>query len=178
MSRPSLIGIAGKARSGKDTVASFLVAHLGGYVYSFADPIRRMIAQLGIDMNDPYWKEHKEDIIPALGVSPRHMMQTLGTEWGREMINQDLWVAIARQRLLQSGPGMVIPDVRFNSEAEWIRKAGGRVVHLLRTDVVRVKEHSSEAGVTILPEDLVLLNNGSLEDLQFAVRSLFHGSQT
>lgn len=178
MSRPTIIGIAGKARSGKDTVANFVVAHLGGYVYSFADPIRRMIAQLGVDMSDPYWQEHKEDIIPALGVSPRHMMQTLGTEWGRELINKDLWVAMARQRLLHSGAGMVIPDVRFDSEAEWIRRAGGIVIHVRRCNVAAVKEHSSESGVTILPEDFVLPNNGSLEDLQFAVRSLLHGRQT
>lgn len=137
-----------------------------------------MICQLGIDMNDPYWQTRKEEIIPALGVSPRHMMQTLGTEWGRDLINRDIWITMAKHRLLQAGEGMVIPDVRFNDEAAWIRKAGGRVVHLLRNSVTPVKEHSSEAGVTILPEDLVLLNNGSLEDLQFAVRSIFSGYKT
>ncbi len=137
-----------------------------------------MIAQLGIDMNDPYWQERKEDIIPALGVSPRHMMQTLGTEWGREMINPNIWVTMAHQRVLHSGAGMVIPDVRFDSEAEWVRRAGGQIIHLRRSDAPKIKEHASEAGVTIHTEDLVLTNNGSLEDLQVAVRGLFNGNQT
>lgn len=178
MSRPTIIGIAGKARSGKDTVASFILAAVGGYRYSFADPIRRMIAQLGIDMNDPYWQARKEEVIPALGVSPRYLMQTLGTEWGRQLINPDIWITMAKHRLLQAGEGMVVPDVRFDDEAAWVRRAGGRVIHLQRDKVTPVKEHASEAGVTILPEDLVLTNNGSLEDLQAQVREIFSGYKT
>ena len=54
MPKNPLIGIAGPARSGKDTIANFIVATAGGYRYSFADPIRQMLRPLGIDMNDPY----------------------------------------------------------------------------------------------------------------------------
>ena len=111
-----VIGLHGRARSGKDTVANFILAQRGGYIYSFADPIRAMLVPLGIDMRDPYWQERKEEVIPAIGASPRRMMQTLGTEWGRELINPELWLILAKQLLLNCGPGMVIADVRFAVE--------------------------------------------------------------
>jgi hypothetical protein len=172
MSQPPIIGIAGRARSGKDTVANFIIAAIGGYRYSFADPIRAMLAPLGVDMNDPFWQERKEEPIPALGVSPRRMMQTLGTEWGRQLIHPDLWIIMAHQRLLSSGPGMVVPDVRFENEAAWVRKHGGRIIHVIRPDAKVVEAHASEDGIEMLDSDVQLLNSGTLEELQLSVREL------
>lgn len=172
MPQVPLIGIAGRARSGKDTVASFIIAAVGGYKYSFADPIRSMLVPLGVDMDHPYWKSRKEEIIPALGVSPRQMMQTLGTEWGRTLINPDLWMLLAQQRLLRSGPGMVISDVRFENEAAWIRKHGGRIIHVVRPDAQAIEQHVSEDGIEVLDSDAQLFNSGTLEELQISVREL------
>lgn len=174
MPQVPLIGIAGRARSGKDTVANFIIAAIGGYRYSFADPIRAMLAPLGVDMSDPYWQAHKEDPIPALGVSPRRMMQTLGTEWGRQLIHPDLWLFMTHQRLLQNGPGMVIPDVRFENEAAWVRKHGGRIIHVIRPDAKAVEAHASEEGIEIQDIDARLFNSGTLEELQISVRELLH----
>lgn len=173
MPRPPVIGLAGRARVGKDTAASFLLAAIGGYRYSFADPMRGMLLQLGIDMNDPYWIERKEDIIPALGRSPRYLMQTLGTEWGRNLVHPQLWLLLAQQRLLQNGPGMIVTDVRFENEADWVRSQGGRVVHILRDDATKVEEHASEAGVAVADDDLIIHNNGNLEEFQDRLRNLF-----
>lgn len=172
MPQAPLIGIAGRARSGKDTVANFIIAAIGGYRYSFADPIRAMLAPLGVDMNDPYWQARKEDVIPAIGVSPRRMMQTLGTEWGRNLINPDLWLVMAHQRLLRNGPGMVISDVRFENEAAWIRKHGGRIIHVIRPEAKAVEAHASEDGIEMLDTDAQLFNSGTLEELQLTVREL------
>lgn len=173
-----VIGIHGRARSGKDTVAHFILSTRGGHVYSFADPIRAMLRPLGIDMSDPYWLARKEDDIPALGVSPRRLMQTLGTEWGRELINPDLWLILAKQRLLAYGAGMIIPDVRFENEAEWIRSQGGRIIHVTRPGNVSVAPHASEGGVQLKDEDFRIINGGTLEDLQHTVREIFDVNQT
>lgn len=170
-----VIGIAGRARTGKDTVANFIIAAVGGYRYGFADPIRAMMVPLGIDMSDPYWQARKEDTIPVLNTSARRIMQTLGTDWGRNLISEDLWVMIAAQRLMQSGHGMVIPDVRFDNEATWIRKQGGRVLHLKRESAEAIQAHASEGGIEAHDEDMMLSNDGSLEDLQANVRALFDG---
>lgn len=171
-----IIGIHGKARSGKDTIANFLLALRGGYIYSFADPIRAMLIPIGVDMNDPYWLKHKEDVIPALGVSPRRLMQTLGTDWGRQMINGDLWLILAKQRLLNYGPGMIVADVRFENEAAWVRSQGGVMLHVTRPGVAPVEDHVSETGVVAAPADMKISNDGTLEDLQRFIHEAFGGS--
>lgn len=170
-----VIGIHGLARSGKDTAANFILAQRGGYIYSFADPMRAMLAAIGIDMRDPYWQENKEVVIPALGVSPRRMMQTLGTEWGRELIHPEIWLTLAKQRLLNQGSGMIIPDVRFENEAAWVRSQGGVIVYITRPGGVVVEAHSSESGVAILADDVRIVNDKGLYDLQKSVREVFDG---
>lgn len=170
--RPPVTGVTGKARSGKDTVVNFLIAAAGGYPYSFAGPIKTMLsAGFGIHMADPYWQAHKEDPIPAFGKSPRQMMQTLGTEWGRNLVHPDVWLLLAKQKLLEKGPGMVISDVRFENEAAWVRKVGGMIIHVQR-DALAVNPHSSEAGVEVAASDAIINNFGTLEELQERVKDL------
>lgn len=177
MSSYPVIGIAGLARSGKDTVANYILAARGyGYRYGFADPIKAMLIPLGIDCTDPYWTANKEAIIPSLGVSLRYLMQTLGTEWGRRLVNDDLWVTLAKSTVMTHGPGMIIPDVRFENEAAWIRAVGGRVIHLERDNRPQVLNHDSERGIARHAEDVVIKNNGSLQDLHQAITEMFNGT--
>lgn len=181
MAKHKLIGICGPARSGKDTTANFIVAaNHGFYRYSFAEPLYRMAyACFGTDFRAEEWQgAAKETAIPAIGKSPRQILQTLGTEWGRELINQDLWTILARRKLMINGPGMVISDVRFENEAKFIRDLGGVVVHIRRDDAIKVNPHASEAGVQIDNGDFVILNNGTLEELQSKVEGIFGEFQT
>lgn len=170
----SVVGIAGKAGAGKDTVADFIVAARGGYRYAFAEPIKQMLRILGIDMDSEYWKQHKEEPIAAYGSkSPRQLMQWLGTEWGRNMVDKDLWVTMAQAKLLELGSGMVISDVRMENEAMWVRRMGGLMIHVRRENVRQVNAHSTEDGIAVDSGDLVLNNNGTLEDLQQEVLRVF-----
>jgi hypothetical protein len=171
-----VIGIAGRARAGKSTAAELLLRiGAGRYLYSFADPIRHMLrAGLGIDLETPYWQMRKEDPIARFGGhSPRSLMQTLGTEWGRERVNADLWLTLAVDALHLQGPGMVIADVRFDNEAEWVRQQGGVLLHIERGKAPPVRPHASEAGVQQLPGDLRIFNESSLDSLHVGLAKLF-----
>lgn len=174
--RPPIIALHGKARSGKDTVCQFIISKYSGYRYGFADPLKRMIAAgFGIHGDDPYWVSRKETVIPALGRSPRYLMQTLGTEWGTRLVHPDVWVTLAYDVLRRKGPGMMIPDCRFENEAAWIRKQGGIVVHIVRNDAPPVLSHPSEHGIVRAAADKVLVNNAGLEELRDATYELLDG---
>ena len=171
-----LIGITGKAGSGKDTAANYLKQYYGFKGVAFADPIRRgMKAIIGLD---DYHFAHptKEEVLPEIGKSPRQMMQTLGTEWGRQLVNQDLWLILAGIQVMEwnsMGHDVVITDVRFENEAAWVREQGGVVWHILRGESVAAA-HVSEAGVYLHPhEDEVINNNGTLYDLYDQVIHLY-----
>lgn len=113
---------------------------------SFATPLKEM---LGCIVHDDYIKDDKERIIPHLGVSARYCLQTLGTEWGRNIINSEIWINIAKHRIQESEAQVfIIDDVRFDNEAKMILDMGGQVWNLSRDGVGGGDEHISEAGVT------------------------------
>lgn len=174
MSLPVIVGITGLPRSGKDTVADFLIAkHPGTYKYSFAEPIVNMLnAGFNQDFRSDYWTERKKEPIPLLGKSPRELMQTLGTEWGRHHVHPDLWVFLAAQRFIQTGDGMIIPDVRFENEADFVRKRGGVIIHVSKYDV-KSTGHVSDNKISAATGDFGVINDGGLVELQHTVEGLF-----
>lgn len=165
---PKVIGIAGPARCGKDTVADLLLArHPGWRKASFADPIKEMLkAGLGLS-DDQLWGEDKDWVDMRYGLSPRYMLQTLGTEWGRNLVHRDLWVLAMEQHI---GNGLIIPDVRFPNEAAFVRKHGV-LIHITGRGGID-GDHVSEAGVPACPSDLFVYNAGDLQDLQAHVEDL------
>ncbi|KTB97352.1 deoxynucleotide monophosphate kinase family protein [Pseudomonas sp. ICMP 10191] len=174
-----LIGLTGPARSGKTTAASHLAHDHGFECYAFADPLREGIMAIFNLSPDDFEGDKKEQPIDWLGRSPRQLMQLLGTEWGRHMISANLWVDLAEQNLdclsavFDGVPGFVVSDVRFENEADFIRKRGGTVIHLYRPDAAEVNPHISEAGVSVHPDDLVLTNDSGLQELYGALDELY-----
>lgn len=170
MKPTNLIALTGKAGCGKDTVGDYLVKHHGYVRVAFADPIKYGLnAIFGWTMAQWEDREWKEAIQSQFGKSPRQMAQTLGTEWGREQVHNDLWVILAMNRvksLLNEHVPVVITDCRFNNEAEVVRAAGGVVWHIVRPTVQAVAAHASEGGVDFYPNrDEIFKNAGTFQDL-------------
>lgn len=172
-----LIGIAGTAGSGKDTAADFLKLHYNYKSVAFADPIRAgMKAIAGLE-DKHFQHPTKEIVLVEFGKSPRQMMQTLGTDWARELVHKDFWLILAGkhvENIHKDGYHAVITDVRFENEANYVRSKGGVVWHLKRNGAGTEHVHASEAGVAFLDGDSVIDNNGSLLNLYMQVSEL-HG---
>jgi len=153
MNEKRIVGLAGPKGVGKSTFANQLVFeyYQEGLedivrIMSFATPLKEM---LGSIVHEDYIKEDKEKIIPHLGVSARHCLQTLGTEWGRNSINSEIWINIAKHRISESEAQVfIIDDVRFDNEAKMILDMGGEVWNLTRDSIGGGDEHISEAGVS------------------------------
>lgn len=156
-----IVGIAGPKRSGKDSLARLLSSSLNVEVHSFAAPIRQFVAGLlGWTLDE--LEDRKEWPVPWLdGVTARQMMQTLGTEWGRQMVHPELWLRSLAARMPEAGA--VVCDVRFDNEAEAIRKLGGRVIRLSRPGAGRGDEHASERPISDHLVDFEIANDGSLQ---------------
>lgn len=179
---PSLIGLYSSApQSGKSTVASYLTEH-GFYNIPFAGPLKRMIRTFlvqvgyGPDTIEHLITEGKEEKIPGIDVTPRHLMQTLGTEWGRTCVHPDVWLQCwqtTATRYIKSGTPVACDDVRFPNEAELIRSLGGELWLVERSSARRSTEHASEGGLDNFPVfDRRIVNDGSLLDLYQQVRQI------
>ena len=156
-STPRLIGLLGRKGSGKDTAALALLAR-GYQNIKFAgvlkDMIRVLLTYQGVDpliVERMVEGDLKEEPTAFLGgQTPRFAMQTLGTEWGRTLIADDLWVKTAIRR--SDGHETVITDVRFPNEMEAVVSAGGVCFGITADWIAPVEgEHESEA----LIDDLI-----------------------
>jgi hypothetical protein len=112
----------------------------------FAGPLKAMMAALGLTPAeiDGDRKELPCDLLR--GKTPRHAMQTIGTEWGRKLIGDDLWIRAWRAAVdrLPAGTPVVVDDCRFPNEAEAIKAAGGIIVRIERPGAGTASVHESE----------------------------------
>lgn len=99
MTTPLLIGLAGLKGAGKDTAAEWLCFHGFFERIALADPIKDgLAAMLGLNAYTFSEPALKETVIDWLGCTPRHLMQTLGTEWGQRYVARDVWTRIADRK--------------------------------------------------------------------------------
>jgi len=164
-----IIGLTGKARSGKDTVGKYLCENHGYARVSFAGPLKDMIGAL-LKLSPDELELNKDNQLPVIGYSPRELLQTLGTEWGRQILHENFWVDIARAEILSlqqrnECSGIVITDVRFENEATVIRDMGGIMAHIDRDCSIHIPKHSSEKGIKMDEEDYLIYNIGNKEEL-------------
>lgn len=169
-----LIGMTGLAGSGKDTVAQYLAERYDFAVISFADPLYQAVSAItGITVEKLHDRTIKEQPIKWLGRSPRELLQSLGTEWGRKMIHENIWVSIALERiatLTEKGHHVVVTDVRFDNEAMAIKLAGGLIWRVSRPGVHacvdECADHDSEKGVSDALVDDSILNDSTIDYLR------------
>ena len=172
-----IVGFTGPAGVGKDAAAGMLIHELRAMSITaagvaFATPIKDMAAALlraaGASVSDIEACKRDRDArpLPGVDITMRRILQTLGTEWGRELVDEELWIKVLLSRVdrLPFADVVVVPDVRFENEARALKERGGMIVRVER-DVEPVEAHASE---TPLPEelvDVVVDNSGSLDDL-------------
>jgi hypothetical protein len=164
MVTPKIIGLAGRARSGKDTVATFFKkTHR---VVRFAQPIKDAVKALYGWSDVEMETDIKDDVDMRWDVSPRsamiHVAQTT-----RLFIANDFFV----RRLFDSweGDAIVIPDVRYKHEVDAIHARGGITIKITREGITR---HDIEFTVDELETTYQITNNGSLDGLRRQVDSL------
>ena len=201
-----IIGLVGQIGSGKGSVADILVDRHGYFKESFANSVKDAVSIIfgwnralleGDTADSRTWRE-QPDIYwsEKMGKSftPRLALQLMGTEAGRDVFHQDIWVYTTMRRCeLSSWNNYVIADVRFPNEINAIKNAGGMIVRVRRgpdpewyetalnvnskRDYYGMAEkypdvHYSEWAWIGCEYDATITNNGSLDDLATVVDSL------
>lgn len=166
-----LIGLTGVAGSGKDTVGQMIVDRDPRCRrVAFAEPLKKGLqAMLGLDYRHTDGELKEVPIDWLGGVTPRKLMQTLGTEWGRS-IDGDIWVKAAMRQMGTDPSPVIFTDVRFENEARAIVESGGRVYRVIRScNPVTVPSHASEQGIDGQWITASIFNDGTLAQLSAAV---------
>lgn len=175
-----LIGIAGTARSGKDTAGKYLIMRHNFHRMAFADPLKEaMAATFGLPVEDFHSDKLKDAVHPHWGITRREMLQK-GADALRGMFGQDLYIRrwVNSYIDLAEREHVVVTDVRSNAEAMAIRELGGRIVKLEREGSGlegKAAAHHTEGGVHGYLIDKVIENNGDKSNLYSLLESFTEG---
>lgn len=140
-----IIGTVGFSGSGKGTVGDILENDWGFIKESFAKPLKDAVSII-FNWNrfllegdtvesrkwretiDPYWSEKLNK-----NITPRLVLQLMGTEAGRNIFGESLWTASLINRIT-STKNYVITDVRFENEIKALRDIGAKIIRIRRDE--------------------------------------------
>lgn len=172
-----IIGLIGRAGSGKDTVANRLVAEHGFRAISIAAPLKDAASVLfDIDRHVMDDRQLKETIDLRYGLTPRHLLQHMGTEYIRSQFSEDFLIKRALQGVSETDK-VVITDVRFDNEAHGVMNTPISNAQLwnisadqrLRGETCldeKAAQHVSEQPLSLdMYSVLEVDNNGTMDDL-------------
>jgi len=174
------IGLIGRRRVGKDTVAKILVEQYGYERLAFADPLREAALALNpiVCIGAGEVEGRLARVVETIGWEAakdrypevRRILQRLGDEAGRRIHGPDLWVRHMARRLRDATGPVVVTDVRYRNEAAVLRSRGFRLVRVVRPtpvsgDPADVAGHASETELAMYRTDETLVNDSSLDDL-------------
>lgn len=172
MAAPEIIAICGPAGAGKSTIADHLVSAHGYTRIKFAGPLKDMLRALGLDEDEVEGHLKEKPCALLCGKTPRHAMITLGTEWGRNMIDKDLWANAWRERVaavLASGGRVVVDDLRFPNERDLCGEVGAVVLRVTSARITPSIAHESERYALTMPVDREIANDGGVPELLASV---------
>jgi len=196
-----IIGICGLIGAGKDTAADYLVNWHEFRRDSFASTLKDAVASVfnwdrelleGRTKSAREWREQPDhwwaDRLEIAQLTPRWVLQYWGTDVFRDHFHQDIWIASLENKLRKTEDNVVISDCRFANEVESIRRAGGRVIRIVRgadpkwfelakrtpelMSSVFPAVHASEYSWAPTEFDFVIENNGTIDGLYAELKNL------
>lgn len=177
---PLIIGITGKKFNGKDTLGKYLSKY--GYKrLAFADPLKKVLNVIFQFNDDQLYGNDKETPDPYWKVSPRSVMQFVGTDLFRHQIKKilpnigdNIWIEVVKRQILEiwkinPKQKIVLTDLRFPNEINLIKELNGVIIRVKRnidkSDEEFIVVHESETYIDKLTVDYDFDNNGTKNDL-------------
>ena len=204
-----LIGIVGFIGSGKGTVGDILVNEFNYKQESWANSLKDATAAVfgwdrdmleGVTNESRAWREERDEWWSdrlGVDVTPRWVLQYVGTEVFRNNFSDDIWIASLENRIRNSDRDIVITVCRFFNEVAAVRNIGGTVVRVRRgpephwwylgesanlgnsliqvsakIELEKLKVHASEYSWIGADFDITIENDGTIDDLKNWARTL------
>jgi dephospho-CoA kinase len=162
MSSPKIIGIVGRSRVGKDTIAEMIIDNYPQYtIKRLSAPLKGAVKELYNFTTEQLETDLKEAIDERWDKTPRtcivsltnYMMDYMGVEFFTKRFYSNY-----------DGEYVIIPDVRYEHDIDEIHKRGGIVIKVEKKD--RIVSHPFENRIDGMKCDCIIKNDGTLEELQ------------
>jgi hypothetical protein len=178
-----LIGVSGVARSGKDTVANYLIKKYNLLRYGPSVRVKDTTAVM-FDVPRAYLDDEtkKDTVDPFWGITYRMMMQKVGKESSRDIFGDDIWMRHVEKKLKEHTMntkngvltytglynGIILPDIRYANEIQWLHQHEGIVIFVQRNNLPEIRgyeNHPGEQGLNVELADIMIYNNGTIEEM-------------
>lgn len=174
-----LIGILARKRHGKDTCADYLVNAYGFHKMALADPLKESCRTLFDLSDEQLYGDLKEVVDERWGVTPRRILQYIGTNIFRYSMDEllpwvkdNFWLEKIRikyedfKKKYGDNVNVVISDLRFPNEVDFVHSIGGTVIKVYRPCICDDTEtHSSEILIDeITSYEHLIVNDGTVEE--------------
>ena len=162
--QPAIIGLLGRSRAGKDTVAETLCSLYPHYqIVRLSAPFKQAACHLYDFTMDQVEGPGKEQFDPRWNRTPREAIQSL-TDYmmyymGKDFFTKKLYHAYDTK---QTSPYIIIPDIRYEHDIQEIQKRKGLVIKIERPH--HPIKHPFENHIDQLSADFTLINQGSREE--------------
>jgi dephospho-CoA kinase len=163
MRNPKIIGIVGRSRVGKDTVAEIICNVYPQYtIKRLATPLKNAVNALYGFSKEQIETDLKEIIDERYNKTPRQCIVSL-TDYMMDFMDVEFFTK--RFYSDYNDEYIIIPDVRYEHDIHEIHRRGGIVIKVEKT--LRSVSHPFENRIDTLRDvDCVLWNDGTIEDLQ------------
>jgi len=197
-----IVGIGGLYGAGKDAVSDYLVDNYDWVKFGMSDALNDALLKLNplvpVKQDDPepdaIWAVQNritahvryDELYASVGYveakknpEVRRLLQVLGTEVGRNMIDDAVWVNIAKRRVLDASRNrdVILTGIRYPNEQDMIRSIGGDLWWVDRPGFARAAggtQHSSETTLSSAGFDQTIRNDGTLNDLYIKIDDLIN----
>jgi len=106
------------------------------------------------------WITPRQDRNGMIVASYRELMVSIGTSVIRDLVSQTFWLDLAKAKYVDSNKVLVVSDIRFENEAEFVRQ-NGVLIHIDNPGVQYTNENVTEKPIKKLDSDFTLVNNVS-----------------
>ena len=175
---PRIVGLSGVARSGKTTVSTYLHELYGYENIKFAKGLKDMLRAMGLSEEQIEGSQKEIPCDMLCGKTPRQLQQWIGTEFGRNLVGENLWCNIWKnnvERYLtvdRYALRVVVDDVRFPNEVDAVKDMGGLVIRIERPGITKINNHPSETSLDDMTWEHKIINDGNIADLYNKVHKI------
>lgn len=173
----NIIGITGRKFSGKDTLGNYFVEKKNYIRFAYADSLKNATKAIFDFTEEQLNGSLKETVDNFWNVTPRQVLQFVGTDLFRNHcsellpdIGKNIWIQVVKRKItnkIKENPDakIIITDIRFENELNLIRELGGCIIKVKRDSIISNDNHESEKYIDDLYCDILVENNGTIEEL-------------
>jgi dephospho-CoA kinase len=180
---PRIVGVCGSKYSGKDTVSNILGKLYGYENIKISEPLKN-VSKILFNFTEEQVEGSKKDVVdPVWGITPRQVLQFIGTDIMQFEIQKllkgqgrNFWVDRVVKKIESSDHRFVISDLRFLHEYEALKTCYSDI-YIIRVNRSSCRNqtdsHISEGEFTKIPANVILDNDGTCDELEKSIVSLF-----